>query len=153
MTTRIKRLAAMAAAPLLVAMTFGGVVPNNGYLDHADDLRWVFFQDVTVKADTDKGEYVATFSPALSKMDGRDFSITGYMLSVEPTTHSPHFVLTRRSAGCPFCPPNEPTEAIEVKATMPVDYRVVPVTVSGRLKLVARSADGLFYRLENAKVV
>lgn len=144
-----RALLLMMVAPCLLAMTYGARVP--GVLDHEDDLRWVFFHDVNIAADRDKGEYVATFSPAMKKSDGQIFSVTGYMLSVESTTHTPHFVLTRRSTGCPFCPPNEPTEAIEVFATAPVDYRSTPITVSGRLRLVAHSGQGLFYRLENAK--
>ena len=144
-----RALILLVAAPCLTALTPGARI--TGLLDHEDDLRWTFFHDVSIAADRGKGEYVATFGPAMAKSDGKPLSITGYMLSVEPTTRSPHFVLTRRSAGCPFCPPNEPTEAIEVFAVGPVDYRPTPVTVNGRLRLVAHSADGLFYRLDNAK--
>ncbi|BAI96730.1 hypothetical protein SJA_C1-18960 [Sphingobium indicum UT26S] len=134
-------------------MTLGGTAPRPpGTLDHEDDLRWVFFHDARVTADEAKGEYNAAFSPSLSKMEGQSFSITGYMLPIETSTKSAHFVLTRRSAGCPFCPPNEPTEAIEIFATGPVDYRQTPVTVEGRLHLIARSETGLFYRLDRAKV-
>ena len=127
--------------------------PNgNGTLDHEDDLRWVFFHDARIVADQAKGEYRATFSPALTKENGVRFGIAGYMLPVEATTRSRHFVLTRRSAGCPFCPPNEPTEAIEVFALKPIAYTQSPVTVTGTLRLVARSEQGLFFRLEGAKV-
>ncbi len=85
-------------------------------------------------------------------MENTEFDITGYMLPVEPTTHSAHFVLTRRSAGCPFCPPNEPTEAIEIFSDKPVDYTQAPITITGRLHLVATSETGLFYRLDHARV-
>ncbi|WP_375381880.1 hypothetical protein [uncultured Sphingomonas sp.] len=127
--------------------------PNgNGTLDHEDDLRWVFFHDAKIAADDAKGEYRATFSPALAKENGAAFEITGYMLPVDASTTSPHFVLTRRSTGCPFCPPNEPTEAIEVFSAKPVAYTQAPVTVSGTLHLVGRSEQGLFFRLDGAKV-
>lgn len=145
--------------PLLLFVALTGITtqpyygPNgNGTLEHEDDLRWVTFHDAKIAADEARGEYRATFSPLLAKMDGRAFSITGYMMPVEPTTHAAHFLLTRRSAGCPFCPPNEPTEAIEVFALKPVDYVQAPVTVAGRLRLVAHSAGGLFFRLDHAKV-
>ena len=127
--------------------------PNgNGTLDHEDDLQWVFFHDAKIIADTAKGEYRATFGTNLAKMDKHPFTITGYMLPVEASTKSAHFILTRRSAGCPFCPPNEPTEAIEVFSAAPVDYTQSPVTVAGQLHLVGKSAEGLFYRLDRAKV-
>ena len=139
----------------LTAMQPGGRLwgPNgNGRLDHADDLRWVMFHDATIKADEAKGIYQATFSRDLAGMDKHRLAISGYMLPVEPTTHSAHFVLTRRSTGCPFCPPNEPTEAIEIFADKAVDYRQSPVDVSGELHLVSRSETGLFYRLDHAEV-
>ena len=127
--------------------------PNgNGTLDHEDDLRWVEFHDAHVTADNAKGIYIASFSAILQKMDGRPFSITGYMLPIEHSIHSAHFVLTRRSAGCPFCPPNEPTEAMEVFASKPVDYTQAPVTAEGILHLVRHSAQGLFFKLDQARV-
>lgn len=127
--------------------------PNgNGTLDHEDDLRWVLFHDARIAADEAKGQYTATFSPALKKEEGVRWSITGYMLPVESTTRAAHFVLTRRSSGCPFCPPNEPTEAIEIFSAAPVQYTQAPVTVDGILHLVARSDQGLFFRLDKAKV-
>ena len=127
--------------------------PNgNGTLVHSDDQRWVQFHDVNIVADEAKGEYRATFGAALVKLDGRPLVITGYMLPIEPTTHSSHFVITRRSTGCPFCPPNEPDEAIEVFAVQPIDYTQAPVTITGQLHLVRASGAGLFYRLDHARI-
>lgn len=127
--------------------------PNgNGTLEHEDDLRWVLFHDAKITTDDAKGLYVADFSPSLRKLDGVSFSVSGYMLPVEASLTSAHFVLTRRSAGCPFCPPNAPTEAIEVFAAKPFAYTQSPITVEGRLHLVARSERGLFYRIDNARV-
>lgn len=127
--------------------------PNgNGTLDHEDDLQWVLFHQTHIVADQARGIFHATFSPAERQQDNRPFSITGYMLPVDTRTNSPHFVLTRRSAGCPFCPPNEPTEAMEVFATRPIQYTQSPVTVSGTLHLMAASEQGLFFRLTGATV-
>lgn len=127
--------------------------PNgNGTLDHQDDRHWLLFHGAKIVADYAKGEYRATFGAELSRMDGRTLRITGYMLPIEPSTHSGHFILTRRSTGCPFCPPNEPTEAMEIFTTQAADYTQAPVTIEGRLKLVARSEAGLFYRIDQAKL-
>lgn len=148
----------VAAMPVQAVAQFypGGQAewgPNgNGTLEHEDDLQWVVFHGAKITADEAKGIYTATFSPTLKKEEGVKFSITGYMLPVENSTHAAHFVLTRRSAGCPFCPPNEPTEAIEVFAAKPFDYTKAPVTVEGTLHLVASSEKGLFFRLDNARV-
>lgn len=61
-------------------------------------------------------------------------------------------ILTRRSAGCPFCPPNEPTEAIQITTTMAVHYTQAPIMVEGKLHLVSHSKDGLFYRFDKARL-
>lgn len=128
--------------------------PNgNGTLDHEDDLRWVILHDVQITADNAKGIYVATFSKNMADMEGRPFSIIGYMLPIESSIHSAHFVITRRSSGCPFCPPNEPTEAIEIFATKAIDYTQAPIALKGTLHLVRSSERGLFYRMDNALVV
>lgn len=144
---------APAAAP---AQFYPGRTPawgpnGNGTLEHEDDLQWVFFHDAKITADEAKGVYRAAFSPALKKDEGTKLTITGYMLPVERSTNAPHFVLTRRSAGCPFCPPNEPTEAMEIFATGPVAYTQAPVTMEGTLHLVAESGQGLFYKLIGAR--
>jgi hypothetical protein len=125
---------------------------GNGTLEHEDDLRWIFFHDAKITADEAKGVYTAIFPPLLKKEDGVRFSITGYMMPVEASSTSAHFVLTRRSAGCPFCPPNEPTEAIEIFATRPIDYTPSPITVEGTLHLVSQSAQGLFFRIDKATI-
>lgn len=124
---------------------------GNGYLEHEDDLKWVFFHDAKITTDDAKGVYLAHFGKDLAGLNGRQFTITGYMMPVSADLKSPHFILTRRVAGCPFCPPNEPTEAMEVFATAPVAYTQAPVTVTGRLHMVASSADGLFFRLNGAR--
>ena len=157
MRRKILALLLAAACPSASgAQFYEGAVPKwgpngNGTLDHEDDLRWVFFHDAKISADEARGVYRATFSPSLRKEEGTRLTITGYMLPVESSTTSPHFVLTRRTAGCPFCPPNEPTEAIEVFATKPVAYTQAPVTIEGILHLVAESGQGLFYKLDGAR--
>lgn len=149
-------LAALPAANVAAQFYDGGSPrrwgPNgNGTLEHEDDLRWVMFHEAKITADDAKGVYRATFTPDLRGQGGHVFNITGYMLPIERSSTSPHFVLTRRTAGCPFCPPNEPTEAIEVFATGPVAYTQAPVTIEGTLHLVSESAQGLFFRLDGAK--
>lgn len=148
-------IARLALVPVLFAtlsgMSWGGAAPI-GQLDHEDDARWTFFNDAKIVADNKRGVYTATFPGALGKMDNLALTISGYMLPIEATTHSAHFIITRRLTGCPFCPANEPTEAIEVYAKAPVDYTQSIITVTGQLQLVRESSQGLFYRIERAKV-
>jgi hypothetical protein len=61
-------------------------------------------------------------------------------------------MLVRRNTGCPFCPPNAPTEALEVFSQKPVRYTGEEIVMTGRLKLVGASSEGLFFQLKDADV-
>lgn len=146
-------VSALAATPLRAAGSVQQWGPNgNGTLDHKDDLQWVQFHDAKVTEDRAAGIYNITFGPFLRKMDGQSLIITGYMMPLTPFGPSNHFVLTRRSPGCPFCPPNEPTEAIEIFSDRSVPPTPAPITIEGKLHLVSRSSQGLFFRIDGAKI-
>ena len=141
-------------ASTAAAITIGGKAPTPlGYLDHGSDMRWRFFLETKVVENRVKGIYLATFAPYLTRIDNTKFSISGFMMPLDTNHQTRHFILTRRNANCPFCPPNEPTEAIEVFTDTPVAISDSAVTVEGRFKLVSRSTKGLFYQLESAKLL
>ena len=145
------RLLLCLMLPLLCGFQARTGGPNgDGTLVHVEDARWNVFHDVQVTSDLDKGEYSARFGHDLTRLNGHEVEVSGYMLPLTPDASAPHFVLTRRSAGCPFCPPNELNEAVEVEAVAPVTYTMAPITISGRLQLVAHSDAGLFFRLDQA---
>lgn len=144
--------AALMPASLATASTQNWGPNGNGTLRHQDDLQWVNFHDAQVTADRAAGIYTARFGVMLQKMEGQRIVIAGYMMPVGAAMSSPHFVLTRRSATCPFCPPNEPTEAIEVFSQTIVRSTQDPVTVEGRLHLVPNSEHGLFFGIDDARV-
>ena len=98
------------------------------------------------------GVYTATFPPFLRDLAGKPFKIEGFILPLEPGRDATHFALTRRNSGCPFCPPNEPTEAVEVRLRRPVRISPDLLMVTGRLVLHGSSNQGLFYELADASV-
>jgi hypothetical protein len=151
--TRFRHLALLAGAVAslgLMGMTREpapqGLVP-----DHDDAPIWGLIKSSTrFKIDAAKGLYVASFDKGLQASQGKSFTVTGYVLPLEATASSRHFVVTRRNTGCPFCPPNEIGEAVEIFARKPVTYTPAEVTFTGRLKLISSSAEGMFYQLEDA---
>lgn len=136
-------LRAWAAAPVLTY--------NPGHYQNNDPV-WDLLNLAQVTADTRRGEYTAKFPAALIARQDKPFKASGFILPLEASSQSAHFMLVRRNTGCPFCPPNAPTEAIEIFATAPVSYTGDEVAVTGRLKLVSSSAEGLFYRLDGSEV-
>jgi hypothetical protein len=146
------RIAVAMACLGLTAMT--REAPPQGLVpDHDDAPIWMLLKTSTrFKIDAAKGLYVASFDKPIQAAEGKPFTVSGYLLPLETTPSFRHFVVTRRNTGCPFCPPNEIGEAVEVFARKPVTYTQAEVTFTGRLKLVSSSAEGMFYRLDEAEI-
>lgn len=148
--TRPLKIAAALACLGLTAMT--RQAPPQGLIpDHDDAPIWALLKTSTrFKIDAAKGLYVASFDKPILASDGKAFTVSGYVLPLEAISSSRHFVITRRNTGCPFCPPNEIGEAVEIFARKPVAYTQAEVTFTGRLKLISSSAEGMFYQLVDA---
>ena len=117
-----------------------------------NDPNWIVLSHTVVAEDAVRGVLNASFDPGLRDLAGRPFTISGYMTPLEDNPLTRHFIITRRDPTCPFCPPNAPTEAIEVRTRTPTVFTHEEVAVSGRLKLVASSDQGLFFQLEDAAI-
>ena len=118
--------------------------------DHADDPRWAQFRGVKIASDRRKGVLTAVFPAGLRGQEGKVIDLGGYFTPLEPALSSAHFLMTRRSSGCPFCPPNEAYEAVEVFLRTKVRYDREQVFVKGRLHLAETSDKGLFFQLRDA---
>lgn len=142
-----------------MAMLFAGglseqQMPRQWLPDHIEstDPLWGMLQGAVVGIDEARGLMTATFNDIIQRMDGRPLSIGGFLMPLDARQRFTHFVLTRRNSSCPFCPPNEPTEAIEVMAEQAMEYAPNEFVVSGQFHVVGESSEGLFYRLSNARV-
>jgi hypothetical protein len=145
----------MGLAWLVVASGLTGMsretLPQGVVPDHDDAPIWALLKSSTrFKVDAAKGLYVASFDKPIQMSEGKAFTVSGYVLPLEAGSSFRHFVVTRRNTGCPFCPPNEIGEAVEIFARKPLAYTPAEVTFTGRLKLISSSAEGMFYRLEDA---
>ena len=83
-------------------------------------------------------------------MDGKPFTISGFMLPLEATEKFKHFLLSKRTPTCPFCPPGEPNEIVEVFSAKPVAWKDDMVTMTGTLKLVNDGEKGIFFQMNDA---
>ena len=142
-------LLAAAALAGLCALQAPALTYNPKHFENNDPL-WTLFNETRVTPDKARGVYLASFPAKLTADEGAPLRVVGFILPLEASPSSRHFMLVRRNTGCPFCPPNAPTEAVEVMAQAPVAYTGEEVRMSGRLRLVASSGDGLFFRLDEA---
>jgi len=125
---------------------------NGGHPESLDPF-WNMLTAATVKTDRATGLMTASFPADLRKLAGSTVTIEGFILPLGVGRASFHFALTRRNSGCPFCPPSEPTEAVEVILTRPVAMSSELTTVSGQFVLQSSSAQGMFFQLRRASVV
>lgn len=152
-------LAVLAGAPAAPAFAFKEVkqaAPAEpqapGAVPRAT-LGWDLIADVREEQSVVDGQlrYRAIFGEALQKLDGGDFTIGGWIIPLEQSEKSAHFLLSALSPTCPFCPPPGPADLIEVRTTEPVQFSYEMVTLKGRLKLMGEDPNGLYFRLEEAK--
>jgi len=148
---------ALLLTPL--ALGLGGLtqapLPQQWNGGHPEALKavWDLLAAPKVSVDGKAGKMSAAFTEDLKRMNGKPIEIDGFILPLDPGRETLHFVLTRRNAGCPFCPPSQPTEAVEVMLLRPVKITGELITVSGRFLLNGSSEQGLFYLIEGGTVI
>ena len=151
----VRVLGAVAVSATLCAFTTLPLTPAQQALAihyTNNDPGWALLRQATVTQDRSRGLLTARFPPDLQKLSGAPFQISGFMTPLESSSRTRHFIITRRSTTCPFCPPNEPTEAVEVRLDQPTSFSDQEIVVSGRMSLVTASDAGLFYSLSSAQV-
>jgi hypothetical protein len=114
------------------------------------DALWTTLRTTRIVGDLKSGVYRAEPPAAVQGLAGRDITITGFMLPLDPSSHFNHFILTRNTPVCPFCMPGEPNEVVEVYTTGFVTYSADLVAVTGHFGLEDSGQTGLFFRLERA---
>lgn len=151
---RLKTIVACALAFATCGFSIQNINQMPGYGGHAEapEILWDVLASAKVNADTASGVWRATFPDNVKGYNGASVTLSGFVLPLDVGTTSAHFALARRSPGCPFCPPSEPTEVVEVMSAKAIAPTPDLIIVEGRLKLVAESSQGLFYRLEGAVV-
>lgn len=122
-----------------------------GHIEN-NDPNWGILNGAQTSIDEARGVMTAQFTDMIRHMDGQTVTIGGFILPLDSQQQFSHFVLTRRNSGCPFCPPNLPTEAVEVFATAPVRFDPNEFAATGRFQIIQSTSEGLFYRLNNARV-
>ncbi len=121
-------------------------------LPRSDDPVWAVLTTTRINEDAGKGAFSAVFPPAVSALAGKEISISGFMLPLEARSETDHFLLSKYTPVCAFCPPGRPNEVIEVRSTGPVYPDTAQVTVTGRFSLQRDGGAGLFFRMDGAEV-
>lgn len=119
-------------------------------LPHSLNPLWDRLMKCKVAMDKKSGLYSIALTPEVKTMAGRSADVEGFILPLDGSDKTSHFLLSRRTPVCLFCPPGEPNEVVEVKSREPVDWVNDPVTLRGRFELVNDGEKGVFFALTDA---
>ena len=150
---------ALLATGLLVAMA-GPALAQSGYgqapgernaqlrLSKSTAPLWITLSKTKIGEDAKRGVYTATFPPEVRELEGTQVTLSGFMLPMDTGARPKHFLLSRYTPVCFFCPPGDPNEVVEVVSRSGVKLTGGMVTLSGKLTLTNDGEKGLFFRLD-----
>ena len=114
--------------------------------------NWDILRKTQVKLDFKVGTYVATHPASTVALNGTTLEIEGFVTPVKAESSFRHFLLMPSAPGCAFCPPPEFNEIIEVVSREPITAELRMFKVRGKFSTQNNGKDGLFFKIEDARV-
>ena len=121
-------------------------------LPHAQSPIWTKFLASKVSYNNRTGLYSIAVTPEVKELAGKPVTVNGFVLPLDANDHTSHFLLTRNTPVCLFCPPGQPNEVVEVISPQPILWSDKIVSVTGPLKLINNGEKGMFFQI-NATAV
>lgn len=118
-------------------------------LPRADHPLWNTLRQTRISIDESSQLFTASHPAPVRAMAGRRVTVRGYMLPLEATDQTRHFLISPYTPVCFFHPPAEPNEVIEVRLSRPIEAGYHLVEVSGVLRLANDGEKGLFFVIAN----
>jgi len=147
--TRRGALGLAGAALLATGSAYAEPVDDGTWSKHP---LWPTLKKTRLAADQN-GMVRAAFTPEVSSLSGKAMTISGFILPIEASKRYNHFILSRYSPECPFCPSGGPTEVIEVFTDKAVGPTPALVTMRGTFSVQDNMEAGLFYRMKGGVLV
>ena len=113
---------------------------------------WAMLRTTRISEDDARGVFKAAHSPAVKALVGKTLTLPGFIMSLDTGTRGNHFLLSKYTPVCAFCPPGEPNEVVEIRTARPIAYSARLVTVTGTFGLENNGENGLFFQLSGAQV-
>lgn len=119
-------------------------------LPQASDPMWTTLAACKVHYNDKTHKYSITYTPEVKAMEGKPQTMTGFMMPLEATEKFNHFLLSKRTPTCAFCPPGEPNEIVEIFTKKPVKFSEGMLTITGTMQFTTNPDLGLFFQLKDA---
>jgi hypothetical protein len=121
-------------------------------LPQAPDALWRTLATTRIQEDLERGVFTASHSAEVRALAGRTLTLSGFVMPLEAEPRFRHFLLSRYTPVCDFCPPGGPNEVVEVWSERPIAPTYALMRVTGRFSLTNNGEKGLFFRLDGADV-
>jgi hypothetical protein len=121
-------------------------------LPRSDDPIWLTLMKSKVRYNDKTGLYSIAVTPETKALNGQKVTVSGFVLPMDGSDHTKHFLLTRNTPVCLFCPPGEPNEVVEVVSPRAVNWSDKIVTITGQMSLINNGENGLFFKIAAAQV-
>ena len=113
---------------------------------------WATLRQTRIGVNEAKGLFTATHPPAVKALAGQSISLAGFIMPLDAETRGTHFLLSKYTPVCAFCPPGEPNEVVEVHSAKPIAFVEQLVIVTGKFALENKGENGLFFQMTGASV-
>jgi hypothetical protein len=121
-------------------------------LPQVRDELWAKLVKCKLDYDEAKGTYSIHVTPEVKALDGKTITVKGFVLPMDGSDRTSHFLISRNTPVCLYCPPGQPNEVVEVRSKRPMAWTNKIVAVTGKLSLINDGEQALFFRVENGEV-
>jgi len=97
-------------------------------------------------------EVTPEFSDELKALDGKEITLYGFMFPLQQEAKHTNFLLGPYPPSCPFHYHASPSLIVEVKTSKPIPFSWDEMMLKGKLQLVEKDPNGVFYMLNDAKL-
>ena len=153
------RLILLLAALALVAVPANAQFQERGEraaqarLPQGKTILWATLRQTKIGVNEARGMFTAAFPPPVKALNGQTVKLQGFMIPLDAAHTGTHFLLSKYTPVCDFCPPGEPNEVVEVHTARPIRFVPQLVTINGKFSLMNNGEKGLFFQLSSASVL
>ena len=121
-------------------------------LPKSSNPLWSTLAQSKVSFSTKTGNFSIVLPPEVKALDGQTVTVSGFVLPMDGSDHTKHFLVTKNTPVCMFCPPGEPNEVVEVVSPQAVAWTNKMVSVTGKMSLINNGEKALFFKIAAAEV-
>lgn len=121
-------------------------------LPQGQSAIWSTLRQTRIGMDEARGMFTAAHPASVRALAGKTISLPGFIMPLDAETRGTHFLLSKYTPVCAFCPPGEPNEVVEVHSARPIAFSPRLVTVTGTFALENKGENGLFFQMSKANV-